>query len=163
MTFKIPQRHNGRQSARGIVLGIYPNDGDGLYYPCLQEGRRHVRCHEGVARWLVTCVLLMLRGKAKNQNIIFFYTRNHELSSGPALKDVHAMPEPRWNRAAMKGALVVVGGVRRLLEAIFRSIGRETSDLAVNPEWKRLASERCGAGNERPATEQAALEAHVYG
>ena len=40
MTFKIPQRHNGRQSARGIVLGIYPNDGDGLYYPCLQEGRR---------------------------------------------------------------------------------------------------------------------------
>ena len=104
-----------------------------------------VRCHEGVARWLVTCVLVMLRGKAKNQNIIFFYTRNHELSSGPALKDVHAMPEPRWNRAAMKGALVVVGGVRRLLEAIFRSIGRETSDLAVNPEWKRLASERCGA------------------
>ena len=103
-----------------------------------------VRCHEGVARWLVTCVLVMLRGKAKNQNIIFFYTRNHELSSGPALKDVHAMPEPRWNRAAMKGALVVVGGVRRLLEAIFRSIGRETSDLAVNPEWKRLASERCG-------------------
>ena len=103
-----------------------------------------VRCHKGVARWLVTCVLVMLRGKAKNQNIIFFYTRNHELSSGPALKDVHAMPEPRWNRAAMKGALVVVGGVRRLLEAIFRSIGRETSDLAVNPEWKRLASERCG-------------------
>ena len=107
-----------------------------------------VRCHEGVARWLVTCVLVMLRGKAKNQNIIFFYTRNHELSSGPALKDVHAMPEPRWNRAAMKGALVVVGGVRRLLEAIFRSIGRETSDLAVNPEWKRLASERCGVISE---------------
>ena len=108
-----------------------------------------VRCHKGVARWLVTCVLVMLTGKAKNQNIIFFYTRNHELSSGPALKDVHAMPEPRWNRAAMKGALVVVGGVRRLLEAIFRSIGRETSDLAVNPEWKRLASERCGVRSVR--------------
>ena len=120
-----------------------------------------VRCHEGVARWLVTCVLVMLRGKAKNQNIIFFYTRNHELSSGPALKDVHAMPEPRWNRAAMKGALVVVGGVRRLLEAIFRSIGRETSDLAVNPEWKRLASERVGVTFEAPNPRTMILPSHA--
>ena len=99
-------RRDARLAGRDIVLGIHLHDCDGLHYPCLQEERRHVRCHEGVTRLLV---FVMFREKAENKNQIIFHTLNHELSSPSFLKGVNVMPEPRWGRPYLKGGLVVVG------------------------------------------------------
>ena len=111
-------RRDARVAGRDIVLGSHLHDCDGLHCPCLQEERRHVRCHEGVTRMLG---FVMLREKAVNKNQIFFYTLDHELSSLSFLKDVNVMPEPRGGCSYLKGRLVVVGGEGGVLGVHFSS------------------------------------------